>query len=78
MEALQLFRWAQKAQAAKAVGQDARQPRITVGQMQSIGSEADMRALPMDVSKFKPLQNSAGAFYFMADFSTIDGDDVIA
>jgi hypothetical protein len=52
--------------AAQALGQDPRQPRLSVGQIGGQGAEHDISVMPVDAAGWTPLQNPVtGEFYFM-------------
>ena len=77
MEPLRRFREQLQRLAARAVGQDTRLPRHTQGMMRWTGMEADVLRMPVDWVTSAALQNDSGTFFFLADFSTIDGSDLI-
>jgi hypothetical protein len=77
MEALRRLRENVQRIAARAVGQDTRPPRHTTGMMRWAGMENDVLRMPVDEIASQFLQDSTGAFLFVADHSTTDGPDPI-
>ncbi len=77
MEALILERTAHQRQALRPLGISARQSRTFAGQVQTLGGEAEILALPHVTGSVQPLQDDDGNPGFMAGLSAIDGDDVI-
>lgn len=77
MEGLERERKALQQLALRALGQDPHQDRLSVGQLRSAGLESDIESLPVDMSEYQPIQDGNGHFYFMVDFSGIDGADPI-
>lgn len=78
MSDLERERQALRQQVAQSVGEDARQPRVLIGQLRVVGLESDILALPVARSSEIPIQildpadGFFGFFRFMAGVSQLD------
>lgn len=78
MRELEIHREVQRREARRAVGYNPLGPRLTVGQVATAPLDASILALPINVDDRNPMQNAAGDFFFMFDFSAFDGPDTWA
>lgn len=76
MQGLDVLRRAAANLSARRTGQRTGLSRVTVTQTRSRGAESEILNLPVDASKWQPLQTSTGAFYFLPGYSVPGGPDV--
>jgi hypothetical protein len=63
----QLRKWTKKV-VAQFIGLDSNRITFNLAQQKSARDQADINMMPVDASKWAPLQNSAGQAYFMPGY----------
>lgn len=82
-DAARLNRQAVQILSVRGIGLPANQPTATQANQRTRGSQSDIYALPLDASNWQPLQDTNpasatfGQFYFLPDFSTPGGPDIV-
>lgn len=78
MRSLRLIREMQRRSERRAMGYGPRAPGMVSRASLRQGFEAAHLALPMEIDYLVEIQKSDGSFYFMLDYSLLDGPDTLA